>query len=103
MINGRKSAPAVITLLETGAFRSHLRLVLFEGRKREIRLMCRAVGHPVLRLLRLAIGPLELGDLPLGASRPLNPEETAGLRASAGLAGKSKKPAAPIAFPPAIR
>ncbi|MDR1397072.1 MAG: rRNA pseudouridine synthase [Desulfarculales bacterium] len=85
MINGRPSAPAVITLLETGAFRSHLRLVLFEGRKREIRLMCRAAGHPVLRLIRLAIGPLELGDLAPGAGRALSRKEKADLRAGAGL------------------
>ena len=48
-----------------------LRLVLTEGRKRQVRHMTAAVGHPTLRLLRVAIGPLELGDLAPGAWRNL--------------------------------
>lgn len=48
-----------------------LRLVLTEGRKRQVRHMTAAVGHPTLRLVRVAIGPLELGDLTPGAWRTL--------------------------------
>src|SRR4051794_6854318 len=40
-----------------------LRLVLREGRNRQVRRMTAAVGHPTLRLVRIAIGPIELGDL----------------------------------------
>jgi 23S rRNA pseudouridine2605 synthase len=44
-----------------------LRIVLHEGRKRQVRRMCDAVGHPVRRLIRVRIGSIELGDLPVGA------------------------------------
>ena len=62
-----------------------LRIVLREGRKRQIRRMCAAVGHPVQRLIRVRMGPLYLGDLKPGASRPLTRQEIKSLRASADL------------------
>ncbi len=60
---------------------SHLRFVLREGRKRQIRRMCAAVGHPVERLIRVRIGPIELGDLPPGAHQRLTETELERLRA----------------------
>jgi 23S rRNA pseudouridine2457 synthase len=48
-----------------------LRVELVEGRNRQVRRMTAAVGHPTLRLVRAAIGPLELDDLPSGAWREL--------------------------------
>jgi pseudouridine synthase len=57
-----------------------LELVLVEGRKRQIRRMCEAVGYPVAALVRLRIGAVELGDLPAGAVRELTPAEVRGLR-----------------------
>jgi len=54
---------------------SWLRIVLTEGRKRQVRRMTAAVGHPTLRLVRVAIGPLEMGDLAPGEWRPLAPGE----------------------------
>jgi 23S rRNA pseudouridine2605 synthase len=60
---------------------SYLRFVLREGRKRQIRRMCAAVGHPVERLIRVRIGPIELGDLPPGAHRHLTETELERLRA----------------------
>lgn len=51
------------------------RVVLGEGRKRHIRRMFAAVDHRVLRLKRVRIGPLELGDLPPGQTRALTPDE----------------------------
>jgi len=48
-----------------------LRITLHEGKKRHIRRMCAAVGHPVRRLIRTRIGPLELGDLLVGEWRYL--------------------------------
>ncbi len=57
-----------------------LRIVLNEGRKRQIRHMTAAVGHPTLRLLRIAIGPIELGTLPPGKWRTLTTEEIDALR-----------------------
>jgi 23S rRNA pseudouridine2605 synthase len=55
--------------------RTSLRLVMLEGRKREVRRLLAAVGLPVTRLVRLRVGPIHLGGLPPGAVRPLAPEE----------------------------
>lgn len=62
-----------------------LRVVLREGKKRQIRHMTAAVGYPTLRLLRWSIGPLTLGDLELGQARPLTTDEINALRKLAGL------------------
>jgi 23S rRNA pseudouridine2457 synthase len=59
-----------------------LRLVLTEGRKRQVRRMTAAVGHPTLRLVRVGIGPLELGNLQPGEWRELAPGELDALRAA---------------------
>ena len=55
--------------------RTELRLVLSQGRKRQIRRMMAAVGHPVKRLVRLAVGPVELGNLKQSQWRHLTDEE----------------------------
>ena len=57
-----------------------LQVTLREGRKRQLRHMCDAVGHPALRLVRIAIGPLGLGSLPPGQWRELTRQEVRGLR-----------------------
>lgn len=72
VLTGRDEGAAVVTL------------VLTEGRKREVRRLLEAVGHPVLRLVRVRFGPIRLGDLPQGAWRPLTDRETTLLRAVAG-------------------
>jgi 23S rRNA pseudouridine2605 synthase len=59
---------------------TEFRLVLREGRKRQIRRMMAVVGHPVRRLMRLAIGPVSLGDLKAGQWRYLTSEELEKLR-----------------------
>lgn len=59
-------------------------LVLTEGRKREVRRLFGAVGHPVRRLVRVRFGPVLLGDLPRGGLRPLTDDEIIRLRAHAG-------------------
>ncbi|HIQ04361.1 MAG TPA: rRNA pseudouridine synthase [Anaerolineae bacterium] len=59
---------------------SWLRITLREGRKRQIRHMTAAVGHPTLRLIRVRIGPLRLGMLRPGAWRDLTPNELRRLR-----------------------
>jgi 23S rRNA pseudouridine2605 synthase len=76
------TAPARARLLGP----SRIELVLHEGRNRQVRRMCEAVGHPVRRLHRSAYGCVDLGTLPPGASRPLTGAEVAGLRRLAGLA-----------------
>lgn len=57
-----------------------LEIVLREGKKRQIRHMTAAVGHPTLRLIRWALGPLLLGDLAPGAAAQLTRREVASLR-----------------------
>jgi len=59
--------------------RSSLRLVMGEGRKREVRRMLEAVGFPVRRLARIRVGPVRLGDLRPGEVRALTSTETSGL------------------------
>lgn len=59
-----------------------LRIVLHEGRKREIRHMTAALGHPVRRLIRVRIGPIELGRLPVGQWRELNEREVSALKSA---------------------
>jgi pseudouridine synthase len=85
VVDGRPTAPARVHLKGGDYLRSKLSFVIYEGRKREIRLMCAAVGHPVLRLVRVAMATLHLGDLPEGACRRLSPSEVSELKAAAGL------------------
>lgn len=59
-----------------------LRIVLHEGKKRHIRRMCAALGHPVRRLIRTRIESLELGDLPVGKWRYLTEGEVERLRSA---------------------
>ncbi|GAB6165603.1 hypothetical protein JCM19992_16030 [Thermostilla marina] len=62
-----------------------LELELREGKNREIRRILARVGHKVMRLKRIAVGPVRLGRLAVGHWRPLSSEEVAALRAAAGL------------------
>ncbi|MCD6290811.1 MAG: rRNA pseudouridine synthase [Anaerolineae bacterium] len=93
VIKGRRTAPAEIELLETPPTlppRSRpvtphgptrwLRIVLREGRKRQVRHMTAAVGLPTLRLVRVAIGPLSIRGLEPGQWRDLMPKEISMLR-----------------------
>lgn len=68
-----------------------LEITLREGRNREIRRMLAGVGHKVLRLKRVAIGSLRLGDLPTGAYRDLTSGELTALRRGAGKPTPRKK------------
>ena len=73
-----------------------LEIALREGRKRQIRRMCEAVGHRIVDLRRVAFGPLELGDLRQGASRRLGSSEIQRLReAAASGEARLSRPAAP--------
>jgi 23S rRNA pseudouridine2604 synthase len=74
-LDGRTLRPAIVD--EIGAQR--LRFILHEGRNRQIRRMCEAVGLDVVDLLRVRIGPIALGDLPEGKWRPLGPGERSAL------------------------
>lgn len=71
---------------------TELEIVLNEGRNREIRRLLARIGHKVLQLRRIAIGPLRLGQLPVGASRRLTPEEVRRLRESVSRAAGASGP-----------
>jgi 23S rRNA pseudouridine2605 synthase len=68
----------------TSGGRGAVRIVMAEGRKREVRRLLAAVGLPVTRLVRLRIGPVVLGAMPPGALRELEPDEVRGLSEAAG-------------------
>jgi len=71
-----RTAPAAVRRLAP----DRLELTVHEGRKRQVRRMCEAVGHPVKALERVAFGPLRLGGLELGEHRRLRPAEVERLR-----------------------
>lgn len=67
--------PTSVRVVAASGPRGALRLTLTEGRKREVRRLLAEVGLPVVRLVRLRIGPVKLGDLPPGELRELTPDE----------------------------
>ncbi len=83
IIDGRKTAPARVRVREEQDGRVVLEIILYEGRNREIRKMCEAVGLEVARLKRIAIGPVKLGMLKQGKYRELTKEEMKALSAAA--------------------
>ncbi len=83
-IDGRKTLPADIRVLESDGGRTVLEIVIYEGRNRQIRKMCEAVGLTVARLKRTRIGSVKLGMLKAGAWRPLSAAEVRTLLQAAG-------------------
>lgn len=78
--DGTAKAESVKVMPARHADESKLRILLREGRKREVRRMMRAVGHPVRRLRRISYGPVQLGRLASGEWRQLTAEELKGLK-----------------------
>jgi 23S rRNA pseudouridine2605 synthase len=74
-IGGRLATRAVVERLKVEGERTWLKVVLTEGRKRQIRETAKALGYPVKSLKRVRIGPLRLGNLKVGQWRYLNPTE----------------------------
>ncbi len=81
MLEDGITQPAKVDIVKREAGRTLLELTIFEGRNRQIRRMGEAVGHPVERLKRIALGPLSLAGLKTGAWRESSPEEHAALLA----------------------
>jgi 23S rRNA pseudouridine2605 synthase len=82
MLSDGVTAPAKASQPEPGV----LRITIHEGRNRQVRRMCEAVGHPVLRLIRTRIGPLSDRNLAPGVWRELTREERNALVTAVGLA-----------------
>ena len=88
-IDGRRTEPAEIDLLGETAGQASLRVTIREGRNRQVRKMCEAIGHPVAQLRRVAIGPIKDARLKVGAWRELTGDEVARLRKAAAHASPS--------------
>ena len=73
-----RTAPARVRRISADT----IEITIHEGRKRQVKRMCEAVGHPVKRLERVRFGPLELGDLPRGRWRKLSDAEVDALMAA---------------------
>jgi 23S rRNA pseudouridine2605 synthase len=96
VIEGRRTEAADVKRLPIGrgADEARLAITIREGRNRQVRKMCEAIGHPVTHLKRVAIGPLTDSKLKPGQWRELTDEEVARLRkAAAGEASESPRPA----------
>lgn len=89
-LDDQQTAPADVSVLSHKKDYTRLRIVLREGRKRQIRRVAAKLGHPVRRLVRVRIGPIHLGDLKPGQWRPLSQSELEQLRKLRHL---GKKPA----------
>lgn len=85
------TSPASASLLAPNL----VRLVIHEGRNRQVRRMCDAVGHPVVRLVRTRIGPLADTTLAPGEWRPLTRDEVRSLERAAGAAESAAEGAGP--------
>ena len=84
-LDGRKTVPAEVRRISSARMslrndRACIEIVLREGRNRQVRRMFQSIGHPVIRLVRTSLGPLQLRGLKLGHSRDLSKEELRLLR-----------------------
>lgn len=89
-IDGRPVTPRAVRVRPGKEGRSILDLTLTEGRNRIVRRWCEALGFKVERLARLSFGAVQLGDLPVGKSRPLTGREEAALYAAIKLPVRSE-------------
>ncbi len=104
VVDGKAVVPVRVRVRPGKDGRSILDVTLHEGRNRIVRNWCEAMGIKVDRLARIAYGPVRLGDLPVGATRPLTPQEEAGIYEAIGLttSGEAVKPVArSVRRPPA--
>src|SRR4051812_34847389 len=92
VVGGHRTAPAQVELLTDRRRSSRksqddetsvIRVTIHEGRTRQVRKMCDAIGHPVRKLRRVRIGPLSDSTLPPGAFRELTPDELRRLKSAA--------------------
>lgn len=84
MLDGRKTLPANVVVMSNEPGRVVMQITIKEGRNRQIRRMCEAVGLEVARLRRTSIGPIKLGMLKPGTYRDLTAEELRAIRNAIG-------------------
>jgi 23S rRNA pseudouridine2605 synthase len=108
-IEGRRTAPAKARVLDppkrfpSENEQTRVELAIHEGRHRQVRQMFDAIGHPVVRLKRVRIGPIEDPDIPPGHWRELTPQEVARLQRATGLAAAARSGERPTAHGPERR
>ena len=90
MLKDGPTRPARLTRLRDASGRTVFEITLTEGRNRQVRRMVETQDAKVLKLVRVAIGGLRIGDLPIGSVRPLLAEEVRKLSPSPGGTGRSK-------------
>jgi 23S rRNA pseudouridine2605 synthase len=95
VVDGRRTAPADVQrtkVFETrdGQVETVLSIVIHEGRNRQVRRMCESIGHPVVTLRRVAIGPLTDSRLRPGDFRELSADEVSALKKLAGRSSVSR-------------
>ncbi len=69
MVDGRKTAPAKVSVLRRDPFSTDILITIHEGRNRQIRKMVEGIGHQVVRLKRVQYGPVSLGEMKRGQWR----------------------------------
>ena len=79
--DGERLSATAVSVLRTTRENAWVMVSVRQGRYRQVRRMCEAIGHPVLKLVRVALGPLALGPLPRGRWRTLLPAEVRALEA----------------------
>ena len=90
LLEGKPTAPAQVNAVKSQADSTLLRIVMYEGRKRQIRNVAALLGHPVRELKRVRLGPLRLGTLETGQWRYLTAKEISELEALRRQPGKGK-------------
>ncbi len=86
VLDERRTLPADVRVSRVESGNTWLQIVMREGKKRQIRRVAAALGHPVLRLIRVRIGPIHLGSLRPGKWRELTKREVRALRGAAATA-----------------
>src|SRR5574341_2683576 len=81
LCDGERLSADSVQMMHSTRENSWVAIAIEQGRYRQVRRMCEAIGHPVLKLIRVALGPINLGSLPRGQWRPLTPAELGSLQA----------------------
>jgi pseudouridine synthase len=84
------TAPARVRKMKLTGNNSWLEITIHEGRNRQIRRMCETLGHPVQKIKRTKVGPLDLKGVPLGMCRELTPGDVKALLKAAGIVQEKK-------------
>ena len=88
--DGERLSATAVSVLRTTRENAWVMVSVRQGRYRQVRRMCEAIGHPALKLVRVALGPLALGPLPRGQWRTLLPAELRALEAIKAHGGRER-------------